>query len=153
MATHASILAWRIPWTEEPGWLKFTGLQRVGQLKQLSMPSLIDIWLVSNLLLTDTMNKLEYMSLCICAYISIGEVSRNRIVALKMWVYILICTATSNMWIFHNPSNRGNTLLDCGKLIHYWWRCKFWLIWLIKCLDFNPSNAIKCSIIDFSYYG
>ena len=97
MGTHASILAWRIPWTEEPGWLQFTGLQRVGQLKQLSMPSLIDIWLVSNLLLTDTMNKLEYMSLCVCAYISIGEVSRNRIVALKMWVYILICTATSNM--------------------------------------------------------
>ena len=25
MATHASILAWRIPWTEEPGGLKYTG--------------------------------------------------------------------------------------------------------------------------------
>ena len=30
MATHASILAWRIPWTEEPGGLQPTGLQRVG---------------------------------------------------------------------------------------------------------------------------
>ena len=30
MATHSSILAWRIPWTEEPGGLQFTGLQRVG---------------------------------------------------------------------------------------------------------------------------
>ena len=30
MATHSSILAWRIPWTEEPGRLQFTGLQRVG---------------------------------------------------------------------------------------------------------------------------
>ena len=28
MATHSSILAWRIPWTEEPGGLQFTGLQR-----------------------------------------------------------------------------------------------------------------------------
>ena len=27
MATHASILAWRIPWTEEPGWLYPRGLQ------------------------------------------------------------------------------------------------------------------------------
>ena len=27
---HSSILAWRIPWTEEPGWLQSTGLQRVG---------------------------------------------------------------------------------------------------------------------------
>ena len=30
MATHSSILAWRIPWTEEPGWLQSMGLQRVG---------------------------------------------------------------------------------------------------------------------------
>ena len=30
MATHASILAWRIPWTEEPGGLQSMGSQRVG---------------------------------------------------------------------------------------------------------------------------
>ena len=30
MITHSSILAWRIPWTEEPGRLQPTGLQRVG---------------------------------------------------------------------------------------------------------------------------
>ena len=29
MATHSSILAWRIPWTEEPGGLQSIGLQRV----------------------------------------------------------------------------------------------------------------------------
>ena len=29
-ATYSSILAWRIPWTEEPGGLQSTGLQRVG---------------------------------------------------------------------------------------------------------------------------
>ena len=29
MATHISILAWRIPWTEEPGGLQYIGLQRV----------------------------------------------------------------------------------------------------------------------------
>ena len=31
MATHSSILAWRIPWTEEPGGLQSMGSQRVGQ--------------------------------------------------------------------------------------------------------------------------
>ena len=31
MATHSSILAWRIPWTEEPGGLQSMGLQRVRQ--------------------------------------------------------------------------------------------------------------------------
>ena len=30
MATHSSILAWRIPWTEEPGGLQSVELQRVG---------------------------------------------------------------------------------------------------------------------------
>ena len=30
IATHSSILAWEIPWTEEPDGLQFMGLQRVG---------------------------------------------------------------------------------------------------------------------------
>ena len=30
MATHSSVLAWRIPWIEEPGELQSMGLQRVG---------------------------------------------------------------------------------------------------------------------------
>ena len=30
MATHSSILAWKIPWMEEPGVLQFMGSQRVG---------------------------------------------------------------------------------------------------------------------------
>ena len=30
MATHSSTLAWKIPWTEEPGRLQSVGLQRVG---------------------------------------------------------------------------------------------------------------------------
>ena len=30
MATHSSVLAWRIPWTEEPGGLQSMGLHRVG---------------------------------------------------------------------------------------------------------------------------
>ena len=35
MTTHSSILAWRMPWTEEPGRLQFIGSQRVKT--QLSM--------------------------------------------------------------------------------------------------------------------
>jgi len=31
MATHSSILSWKIPWTEEPGGLQSMGWQRVGQ--------------------------------------------------------------------------------------------------------------------------
>ena len=31
MATHSSVLAWRTPWTEEPGGLQSMGPQRVGR--------------------------------------------------------------------------------------------------------------------------
>ena len=36
MATHSSILAWRIPWTEESGGLQSTGSQSQRQLQRLS---------------------------------------------------------------------------------------------------------------------
>ena len=38
-ATHSNILAWKIPWTEEPGRLQSMGLQRVGHAEQ-SVPTL-----------------------------------------------------------------------------------------------------------------
>ena len=31
MVTHSNILAWRIPWTEEPGWPQSMGSQRAGR--------------------------------------------------------------------------------------------------------------------------
>ena len=37
MATHSSILAWKIPWTEEPGRLKYIGLQTVGHDLAISL--------------------------------------------------------------------------------------------------------------------
>ena len=37
MATHSSLLAWRIPWTEEPGGLQCTGPQRIGHNKKLTL--------------------------------------------------------------------------------------------------------------------
>ena len=39
MATHSSILAWRIPWTEEPAGLQSTGSQRVGHNRATSLHS------------------------------------------------------------------------------------------------------------------
>ena len=37
VATHYTILAWRISWTEEPGWLQSTGSQRVGHTEWLTL--------------------------------------------------------------------------------------------------------------------
>ena len=39
MATHYSILAWIIPWTEEPGGLQCTGLQRVEEVLEKTLES------------------------------------------------------------------------------------------------------------------
>ena len=40
MATYSSILAWRIPWTEEPGRLQFTGRQESDMTEQLAQSCL-----------------------------------------------------------------------------------------------------------------
>ena len=39
MAIHSSTTAWKIPWTEEPGRLQFTGSQRVGHDGATSLTS------------------------------------------------------------------------------------------------------------------
>ena len=39
MATHSSILAWEIPWTEEPGGLQSMGLQELDMTKRLNHTS------------------------------------------------------------------------------------------------------------------
>ena len=40
MATHSSILAWRIPWTEEPCRLQPTGSQELDRLRDYITPTL-----------------------------------------------------------------------------------------------------------------
>ena len=40
IATHSSIFAWRIPWTEEPGGPQFMGWQRVRHKKRLTHTSI-----------------------------------------------------------------------------------------------------------------
>ena len=44
MTTHSSILAWRIPWTEEPGGLQSTGLQESDMTERLSTAQHRDTW-------------------------------------------------------------------------------------------------------------
>ena len=47
MATHSSILAWRVPWSVEPGGLQSIGLQRVGHDRapmHARVPGRVLIW-------------------------------------------------------------------------------------------------------------
>ena len=43
MTTHSSILAWKVPWTEEPGGLQSLGSQRVGHYRVSSLS--FTLWL------------------------------------------------------------------------------------------------------------
>ena len=45
MASYSSILAWRIPWTEEPGGLQFMWLQRGGHNLATKQQIYVFIWL------------------------------------------------------------------------------------------------------------
>ena len=56
MATHSSILAWRIPWTEEPGGLQSTGRQESDTTERLH--SLIDLPIGSLFVLFDPLHPI-----------------------------------------------------------------------------------------------
>ena len=49
VATHSRILAWKIPWTEEPGELQLIGSQSQIRLKWLGMHTVIFLLLCSSL--------------------------------------------------------------------------------------------------------
>ena len=58
METHSSTLAWRIPWTEEPGGLQSTGSQRVG----LDWGTLLLLFFIINFTLFDSWRILSKLS-------------------------------------------------------------------------------------------
>ena len=62
MATHSSILAWRIPWTEEPGGLQSMGLQRVGHNWATSLSGWDLCWVFVCLFVFPLMRKAEWGS-------------------------------------------------------------------------------------------
>ena len=43
MATHSSILAWRIPWTEEPGGLQSLGCEELDTIREVEINHIQDI--------------------------------------------------------------------------------------------------------------
>ena len=82
MATHCSILAWEIPWTEEPGGLQSMGLKRVGhnlvtkqQLTRLPL-SVVTIFLHIYLCLyTQAHIILCHFIPCIDSYICVNTIT------------------------------------------------------------------------------
>ena len=81
VATHSGILAWKIPWTKEPGWLQPIVLQRVQTWLRASL-SLSDklCWISQVVVITcchllcivrvlaSIINYIQYVHICMCVY-------------------------------------------------------------------------------------
>ena len=66
MATHSHILAWRIPWTEEPGGLQSVGSQKSWtRLKQLSLHALVIVTATQGMLPLDPFLALVASRACV----------------------------------------------------------------------------------------
>ena len=89
MATHSSILAWRIPWTEEPSWLQSLGLQRVGHhwaTNTQYSPLSISV----DFTFTVSTNELPF-----------SWISECRTLSTEGWLYSLYCTIISTGFELH----------------------------------------------------
>ena len=62
MATHSNILAWDIPWTEEPGGLQSTGPKELDTTEQLT--ALLSPWLIEGC--ARPVSSLGRPSACLC---------------------------------------------------------------------------------------
>ena len=102
MATHFSILAWEIPWTEQPGGLQSMGLQRVGHdlmtKKQQTMNSILfcqcttiylPIILIVNILIISRISLLEVILPCtLFVYVSLCKYARIKAFLKRQWVSV-----------------------------------------------------------------
>ena len=129
MATHSSILAWRIPWTEEPGKLQSMGCKEFKWLKHLSMHWIHEVGLNSeesiiigsppppslhtryvwNMLLLVT--ALRNWALFKIAFI----LSYTLTVSLCLWKYYLLKEAYSKT-MYKLWSSHFKSLLKLGKI-------------------------------------
>ena len=69
--THSSILAWRIPWTEQPGGPQSMGSQRVRHKEQHSSTSTILFWVNKNPM------PLHLLEVCVCMYVCMYVYGHN----------------------------------------------------------------------------
>ena len=84
MATHTSILAWRIPWTEEPGGLQFMGSQESNTTQQLNHQQSSAMVTTFFFFFVVTMNSWILFIQCF-AIIIVISVFNDQIVLIMAW--------------------------------------------------------------------
>ena len=95
MATHSSILAWRIPWTEECGGLQFTGLQRVGHnwaTNTFTLPRVKHFIFCTSVLVLTLLQKGYYLILQMMKPREIRSIFQGHIACKwQRWYYQKVC--------------------------------------------------------------
>ena len=109
MATHSSILAWKIPWTEEPGRLQSVGSQRVRKDWVISI-SLSFSPLTLSISASQAINFLD----------SVASASQTRLYC-KFWhlrfcFVFSFCNANSwlKLWLLRHSLQKGNHFKNCS---------------------------------------
>ena len=126
MATHSSILAWRIPWTEEPGELQSMGLQKIRQdwatntLDRTLCTESEVMWSVNIMFLTqETLNF--RMSCCLATWWLTRTPklahTESKVSGINTWGFYL-----EN---FHFPCSKNYWHL-CPELKHHWNEVASW---------------------------
>ena len=69
MATHSNILAWRIPWTEQPGGQQCTGSQRVDTTEWLNAAH--STYLIYTFIWVEQSDSVMYVYICVCVCVSV----------------------------------------------------------------------------------
>ena len=136
MATNSSILAWRIPMTEEPGRLQFMGLQRGRHdwcflsLSFFMRYSLVELFLLSNLF--QMLNDCRFVSLEFFSSFSYSG-KRNSFSDCSQLVII-------SFWWLATPLLMFNAIISFGNLLEPPLNCSFisssWAKWadVVSCL-------------------
>ena len=107
IATHSSILAWRIPWTEEPGGLQYTGSQRGGH-KESDTTERLSLFQRMKLV---TRLKPQFPNHCaserrhLYTQLASSHISRRRTLLSYPKVGPLITGTTANIKYYHESRN------------------------------------------------
>ena len=125
VATHSSILAWRIPWTEESAGLQSTGSQRSDMTEWLTHIQMYNIMITTKELLNRHYFKEEiqmanrHMKRCptlLIREVQFKTIIRNHLTRIRTTI---VKKSTNNKdW-------KG--CAEKGIFLHCWWECEMWV--------------------------
>ena len=124
MSTHSSSLAWKIPWTEEPGGLQSMGSQRVGHDQRLNQPPLCQ-----------SLTHRSFSELSFFRGVGAHCPKVNSLMGASLFIKRAFYEKKNRNWIF----NRHYPALSCGFHLnaHY-----FVVMRCLLCLQYDTSRVL-----------